>query len=171
MLFNNAWGSYNSAFYLQNTAGAQATVTIRYYDNLGNLKCMKDDTIAPLASKGYWVPSATCDTGTLPDGWVGGVTVTSTQPLVGVGRPHIGEQVTTYNGFTAGNASSFLPMLFNNAWGAYNSAFYVQNTENSPATVTIKLYDTNGQLSCTRQDTVAALSTLGYWVPSIVCNP
>jgi hypothetical protein len=167
MLFNNTWGSYNAAFYLQNTAGNDAHVTIKYYSNLGTLNCTQTDTISSLASKGYWVPSATC----LPDGWVGGAVVTSDQPVVGVGRPHIGAQVTTYNGFTAGNPNAYLPMLFNNTWGSYNSAFYIQNTENSQATVTLKFYDTTGHLSCTRQDTIAALSTLGYWVPSVTCNP
>jgi hypothetical protein len=78
--------------------------------------------------------------------------------------------VTTYNGFTAGNPNAYLPMLFNNTWGSYNSAFYIQNTENSPATVTLKFYDTTGHLSCTRTDTVAALSTLGFWVPSVGCH-
>src|SRR4030095_8100409 len=104
MLFNNAWGSYNAAFYLQNTnEGSQAHLMIQYYDDHGLLNCTKADTLEPLASKGYWVPSTTCDTGSLRDGWVGGVVVTSDQPLVGVGRPHIGEQVTTYNGFAAGS--------------------------------------------------------------------
>jgi hypothetical protein len=172
MLFNNAWGSYNSAFYLQNThPSLTATITLKYYDSSGALTCSKTDTIEPLASKGYWVPSAICDFGALPAGWVGGVVVTSDQPIVGVGRPHIGTQVTTYNGFTAGNPNIYLPMLFSNAWGSYNSAFYVQNTESANASVTIKLYDTNGTLACTRIDTIPALSTKGYWVPSITCNP
>ena len=167
MLFNNAWGSYNAAFYLQNTASNDAHVTIKYYSSVGTLNCTQTDTISSLASKGYWVPSATC----LPDGWVGGVVVTSDQPIVGVGRPHIGTQVTTYNGFSAGNPNAYLPMLFNNTWGSYNSAFYIQNTEASTATVTLKFYDTTGHLSCTRTDTIAALSTLGFWVPSVTCDP
>jgi hypothetical protein len=173
MLFKGAFGgTYNAAFYLQNTDDADtANVTIKYYSSTGTLNCTKADTIAPLASKGYWLPSATCDTGLLPADWVGGVVVTSDQPLVGVGRPHIGDQVTTYNGFTTGSPNSYLPMLFKAAFGGtYNSAFYIQNTENTSATVTVKFYDTTGALTCTRQDTVAALSTLGYWVPSVTCN-
>jgi hypothetical protein len=171
MLFRNAWGSYNSAFYLQNTTGSDAHVTIQYYSDTGVLNCTKADTIKPLASNGYWVPSATCDSGSLPDGWVGGVVVSSDQPVVGVGRPHIGEQVTTYNGFTAGSLNSYLPMLFKETWGTYNSAFYIQNTENTAATVTVKFYNTNGQLSCTKTDTIPALSTQGYWLPSVTCSP
>jgi hypothetical protein len=102
---------------------------------------------------------------------VGGVVVTSDQPVVGVGRPHIGAQVTTYNGFTAGSPNSYLPMLFKAAYGGtYNSAFYVQNTENSQATVTIKFYDTDGHLTCSRTDNIAALATQGYWLPSVTCS-
>jgi hypothetical protein len=172
MLFNNAWGSYNAAFYIQNTdLNSTATITMKYYDTTGTLNCTKTDTIAPRASKGYWVPSTTCDSGSLPVGWAGGVIVTSDQPIVGVGRPHIGSQVTTYNGFTTGGLNSYLPMLFNNAWGSYNAAFYIQNTETNQAVVTIKFYDTSGNLSCTRIDTIPALSTLGYWVPSTTCAP
>jgi len=174
MLFKGAFGgTYNAAFYVQNThESSTANITIKYYDNTGALNCTKTDTVAPLASKGYWVPSATCDSGSLPDGWVGGVVVTSDQPIVGVGRPHIGVQVTTYNGFATGSLNSYVPMLFKNAFGGtYNAAFYIQNTdEASAATVTIKFYDSSGNLSCIRSDTIPALSTLGYWVPSVVCT-
>ncbi|MGE5375432.1 MAG: hypothetical protein ACM3XO_10275 [Bacteroidota bacterium] len=97
--------------------------------------------------------------------------MTSDQPVVGVGRPHIGAQVTTYNGFTTNSANSSLLMLFKDAFGgSYDSAFYLQNTGSTQATVTVKFYDTLGNLTCTRQDAISALSTLGYWVPSAVCN-
>jgi len=173
MLFKGAYGgTYNAAFYLQNTAGGDAHVTIEYYDSNGNLNCTKTDTIKSLASKGYWLPTETCNTGSLPAEWVGGVVVTSDQPVVGVGRAHIGAQVTTYNGFTSGNANAYLPMLFKDAFGgSYDSAIYVQNTESTDAAITVKFYDGAGKLTCTRQDTVAALSSIGYWLPTITCVP
>ena len=158
MLFKGAFGgTYNAAFYVQNVGGSTATLSIKYYDLAGNLSCTKSDTVAALASKGYWVPGETC----LPAGWVGGVVVTSDQPIVTVGRPHIGAQVTTYDGFTSGSLNSYLPMLFKDAFGgSYDSAFYVQNTEASAATVTTKFYDSTGTLTCTRNDTLPAFSTL-----------
>jgi hypothetical protein len=62
-------------------------------------------------------------------------------------------------------------MMFKGAYGGtYNSAFYIQNTATTAATVTLKFYDTNGNLSCTRIDTIAPLSTLSYWLPTVVCN-
>ena len=172
MLFKGAFGSYDSAFYVQNVHPTNnASVTIKYYNSAGTLNCTKTDTIAPLAAKGYWVPGATCDSGSLPAGWVGGVVVTSNQPIVAVGRPHLGAQVTTYDGATGGLLSAYVPMLFKTAFdGSYNAAFYIQNTENSAANVTIKFYDTNGNLTCIRTDAIPALSILGYWVPGITCT-
>jgi hypothetical protein len=172
MLFKNAYGgSYDSAFYVQNlNPSTTANLNIKYYDLAGTLTCtVTTETIAPLASKGYWLPtlSAAC----LPDGWVGGAVVTSNVDIVSIGRPHIGAQVTTYNGFTAGSLITSLPMLFKVAYGTYNSAFYVQNTEGSTAAVTINFYDSTGALTCTRNDTLAGFSTLSLWTPSLTCVP
>jgi hypothetical protein len=170
MLFKNAFtgGSYDSAFYVQNVGGSQATITMQYYDNTGALTCTNSDTVAPFASKGYWLPSLSADC--LPDGWAGGVLVTSDQMIVSVGRPHIGSQVTIYNGFSAGAESAYVPMLFKNAYsgGSYDSAFYVQNVDASTvANLTIKYYELDGTLTCTVFDTVAELASKGYWLPSL----
>ena len=138
MLFKNAFGgsSYDAAFYVQNVGATSATLTIKYYDLAGNLTCT-----VPVTQLLRWLRRAigcpVCPLACLPDGWVGGAVVTSDQPIVTVGRPHIGAQVTTYNGFTSGSLNSYLPMLFKDAFGGtYDSAFYIQNTEASAATVT-----------------------------------
>jgi hypothetical protein len=167
MLFKGAFGgTYNAAFYIQNLSGTTANITIRYYDNSGSITCTKTGTVAALASVGYWTPTEVC----LPTGWVGGMVVSSDQPIVAVGRPHIGAQITTYNGLTAGSLDAYLPMLFKDAFGgAYDSAFYIQNTETSTAAVTIKLYDSTGALSCTLNQNIAALSTYGLWLPGLTC--
>jgi hypothetical protein len=174
MLFNGSFdGSYNSAFYVQNVNGSNpASITIKFYDSQGTLNCTLNDTVSALASKGYWVPSVPCSPA-LPPGWVGGVVITSTQNIVAVGRPHIGAEVTTYNGFPSGSLSMYVPMLFSGSFdGSYNSALYVQNVAGAPATVTIKFYSaTNGGLSCTLTDTINPLASKGYWVPSVPCSP
>ena len=173
MLFKDAFGgSYDAAFYIQNVGGSTATISMKYYDSAGNLTCTNTDTVAPLASKGYWLPGLPVSC--LPAGWVGGVQVTSNQPIVTVGRPHIGSQITTYNGFSAGSGSSYVPMLFKNAFGgSYDAAFYVQNVGATAATVSIKYYDLNGNLTCTVPDTVAPLASKGYWLPGLpaTCLP
>lgn len=171
MLFKDAFGGdYDSALYVQNVTTNPANITIRYYNNSGGLDCTKTDTISQLSSKGYWLPTVTCNTGSLPVGWVGGVVVTSDQDIVAVGRPHIGTQVTTYSGFSDGGLSMSVPMLFKGTFGSYDSALYVQNIGPSTANITIKFYDANGDLTCTKQDTVAVLASKGYWIPTITCN-
>jgi hypothetical protein len=176
MLFRNAYGgSYDAALYVQNlNPNTTANITVKYYKTDGTLTCTDTDTVAPLASKGYWLPtlSASECLPSLPDDWVGGAVITSDVDIVAIGRPHVGEQVTTYGGFSAGNVNSYLPMLFKDAFGgSYDSAFYIQNTESTVATVVTKFYDNTGALICSRSDTLAGISTLGLWSPNLTCIP
>ncbi|NWF64250.1 MAG: hypothetical protein HXY38_08090, partial [Chloroflexi bacterium] len=172
MLFKQAFSTYDSALYVQNVSGVTANITINFYDTDGNLDCTKTDTIATLASKGYWLPTLTCDSGSLPSGWSGGVTITSDQNIVAVGRPHLGSEIMTYSGVAGGALSNFIPMLFNNAYGSYNAAFYVQNLNpTNDALVTIRFYDSSGNLSCVRDDYIRPLASNGYWLPSVLCYP
>ena len=170
MLFKDAFGgSYDSALYIQNVdPNNTANITIKYYDNSGNLTCSQTDTIAALASKGYWLPGIAC----LGSSWVGGVKVESNVNIVAVGRPHIGSEVLTYNGFTSGSMTAYVPMMFRHAFGwSYDSALYVQNTNLlTQANVTLKFYNGNGQLTCTKQVSIPAGATSGFWLPSLICD-
>jgi hypothetical protein len=173
MLFKDAFnnGSYDSALYVQNVdASNAADITIHFYDSSGAETHTMTDTIAAQASKGYWLPGIT----PLGTSWVGGVRVESNQNIVAVGRPHIGDQVLSYNGFATGSLDAYVPMLFKNAFanGSYDSALYVQNVDpTNAAEVTIYFFDINGSLNCVRSDTIPALSSLGYWMPSLTCSP
>ncbi len=173
MLFKGAFGgSYDAALYVQNLDPTNsAHVTVKYYNSAGTLSCTKPvDIIAPLASHGYWLPNESC----LPNGWVGGAVITSSDSaIVAMARPHVGPQVTTYDGFPTGSLTASAPMLFKGAFGgSYNSALYVQNVDGGgPAAVQLKFYDSEGNTVCTRNDSIPALASLGYWLPSIVCNP
>lgn len=64
-------------------------------------------------------------------------------------------------------------MLFKTAFGGtYNSAFYVQNLdETNAASVTLKFYDSTGYLNCTKTDSIPPKATAGYWILSLTCNP
>jgi len=169
MLFKGAFGGvYNAALYVQNIdPGSTANITIHFYNDSGSEVCSQTDTVAPLGSKGYWIPSISC----LPSGWVGGAKVVSSTNIVAVGRPHVGSQVTAYDGFASGGLSSFVPMLFKGAFGgSYNSAFYVQNVDAAnTASVTIRFYDSSGNETCSQSDSLAPLASRGYWLPSISC--
>jgi len=167
MLFKNIWG-YDSAFYIQNLDTTNpASITETFYDTDGNLSCTLTDSIPAQSSHGTWVPDLTC----LPASWVGGLVVTSNRDIVGVGRPHIGTEITTYNGFASGSLTMYVPMLFKAIWG-YDSAFYIQNLDpTNAANVTEKFYDTDGNLSCTMTDSIPRLSSHGTWVPDLTCLP
>jgi hypothetical protein len=169
MLFKGTYGSYDSALYIQNVdATNTATIAIKFYDSSGSLSCTKDDTILPGSSKGYWLPSETC----LSAGWVGSVKVESDYPVVVIGRPHLGSSVTAYDGIGSGGAAASAPMLFKQMWGSYDSALYMENiSETTTANVTTAFYDVNGNLSCVKEDTIGAMATKSYWLPSLTCSP
>jgi hypothetical protein len=62
MLFKDALnGAYDAAFYIQNTDETNpADVTITLYDVTGNVTCTSSDTIPARGSRGYWLPTLTC---------------------------------------------------------------------------------------------------------------
>ncbi len=171
MLFKDAFGgTYDAALYIQNVdSSGTASITMKYYDTSGVLTCTQTDTLAPLASKGYWLPSITC----LGQSWAGAVEVTASRDIVAVARPHIGAQITTYNGFSQGSSASYLPAMAKNIQqdsNTLNSAFYIQNIDAANAAdVTVKFFASDGAETCSQNDTIAPLSSKGYWLPSIAC--
>jgi len=173
MLFKDAFGgSYDAAFYVQNVGAADANLTITFYDSAGVQSCELTDTLAPFASKGWWLPGL--PNNCLPSGWVGSAAVTSDQPVVAIARPHVGTQVTAYSGLPGGGKSMYVPMLFKDAFGgSYDAAFYVQNVDGADADITIKFYDSAGNLSCELSDSIAPLASSGWWVPGLAddCLP
>ena len=178
MLFKSAYpasafGTFESAFYIQNVdPTGTAAVTLKFINTDGSEACSINNNIAPLASKGYWMKSlAGCPS--LLSGWVGSAKITSDRNIVVVGRPHIGSEVMTYNGFSAGANTVSLPMLFKQVWGGYDAALYIQNVGAAPATdITIKFYDKLGNLSCTKNiSTLQPLATTGVWLKAESCLP
>ncbi|MFN8380538.1 MAG: hypothetical protein U0V02_01290 [Anaerolineales bacterium] len=165
MLFKNQFGGdYDSALYVDNTAGTAANITINFFDVLGSFTCAVTDSIPAHSSKSYWLPNVSC----LPSPWSGGVNITSSQPITAVGRSHIGAEITSYNDFASGSNTMYVPMLFKNQFGGlYNSALYVQNmSPSNPANITVKFYDVYGNFSGLFNDTLQPLSATGYWIPN-----
>jgi hypothetical protein len=169
MLFKGAFGgTYNAALYLQNTSANAATVNIDYLDNAGAVAATQTVNLEAGAIASIWLPGVAG----LPSGFVGGARITSDQPIVAVGRPHLGAEITAYNGAISGAQTAYLPMLFKNAFAApYNAAFYVQNTTANAATVDISFYDDAGVLSCIKTINLAAFATQGFWMPTMACEP
>ncbi|GAB4492667.1 MAG: hypothetical protein DDG60_12235 [Anaerolineae bacterium] len=169
MYFKNGFGSYNTALYVQNITNNSANLTIEYLNLDGTVACTDNDTLAANASKGYWSLSVTCDSGSLPSGFVGGVKVTSTENILAVGRAHLGTQITSYNGFAGGATTAYVPMLFKNAFsgGSYKAALYLQNVSASSATVTIEYLTDTGSVAATQNVTLAAGAIGSIWLPSV----
>jgi hypothetical protein len=47
---------------------------------------------------------------------------------------------------------------------------YVQNVDAvNTADITLKFYDTSGNLTCTQTDSIPSLSSHGYWLPDLTC--
>ncbi|GEM_PF-1643239 len=168
MFFKNGFGNYNTALYIQNITDTIADLTIEYLNLDGTVACEKADTLAANAIKGYWSLTVTCDTGSLPMGFVGGVKITSTQDILAVGRAHLGTQITTYNGLAGGSSSVYLPMLFRKAFGGtYNAALYLQNVSGSSAGVTIEYVDNAGTVTATQNVTLPSGAINGIWLPGV----
>jgi hypothetical protein len=169
MLFRNAFGgSYDAALYLQNVSGSSATVDIEYLDSAGAVAATQQVTLAANAISSIWLPGVAG----LADGFAGGARISSTQDIIAIGRPHLGSEITAYNGAPVGSLNAYLPMLFRNAYAApYNAAFYVQNTSGSAANVDVSFYDSAGALSCTKSVNLAAGATAGFWMPTVTCKP
>ena len=169
MFFKNGFGNYNTALYVQNVTSSTANLTIQYLNLNGTVACTVNDSLAPRASKGYWSLSVTCNTGNLPMGFVGGVKVTSTQDILAVGRAHLGAQITTYNGFSGGASTAYVPMLFRKAFanGSYNAALYLQNVGSANANITIEYLNSNGTLAATQNVTLNAGAISSLWLPSV----
>lgn len=175
MFFKNGFGNYNSALYVQNVSPSNASLTIQFLNPDGTIACAKADTLAANASKGYWSLSVACDAGSLPMGFVGGVKIISSQPILAVERAHLGTQVTTFNGFVDGTFSAYVPMLFRNAFanGSYKAALYLQNVSDgipdvtNPAAVTIEYIDNNGVVTATQNVMLVAGAVSSIWLPSV----
>ncbi len=172
MFFKNGFGNYNTALYVQNVSANSANLTIQYLNLDGTVACTDNDTLGANASKGYWSLSVACDSGTLPMGFVGGVKVISTQPILAVGRAHLGAQITTYNGFSGGVGIAYVPMLFRKAYGgSYNAALYLQNVSGVSANLTIEYVNNNGVVAATQYATLAARAISSIWLPSVTGLP
>jgi hypothetical protein len=169
MFFKNGYSTYNTAVYIQNVTSSTANLTIEYINVNGTVACTDTDTLAGNASKGYWSLSVSCDNGSLPNGFVGGVQITSTQNIVTVGRAHLGTEITTYSGVAGGSTTAYVPMLFKNAFGggSYDAALYLQNTSPSSANITIQYLTSTGATAFTQNVTLGAGAISNIWLPSV----
>jgi len=79
----------------------------------------------------------------------------------------------SHDGAASGNLQAYLPMLFRDAFGgSYDATITLLNVDSiNTAHLTLKFFDTAGNLSCTKTATIPAQGTLEYFLPSITCDP
>jgi hypothetical protein len=168
MMYSSAnGGTQESALYVQDLdPSSSAAVTMKFYDRTGSLTCTQTDTIPPNTSHHYWLATQSC----APVGWTGGVVITSDHDIAAVGRPHFGNEIFGYSGFTSGVVADNLPMVFAKAFGgSYNSSIYLQNLDPAnTAHFTIRFYDLNGTLTITTTGTLVPFAAEDLSVPSLL---
>lgn len=158
----------------QNTSETEATVTIAYYDETGGLDYTQPDTvIQPLAVVEF--KTADAPAASLPDGWIGSAVLSSDMEVGAIvsvrwtaTNREDGSTQDAYVGGTQGFNQLYLPDLKRVPLaGAPTTAnqvskIYVQNTENSPATVYMNYYNRQGGTEGTKIATIAAFSQMGF---------
>jgi uncharacterized repeat protein (TIGR01451 family) len=132
-----ARGALNTELFVQNTTGADADITLTFYDDSGSAVSVVTDTLSPYGSGVY-------DQATMEDllpTFEGGAIVTSTQPIVAIGnaRPSDANSLLSYNGILASTAGEtvILPSVVRQFYG-YDSDIWIQNV--GPNTVVTMTY-------------------------------
>ena len=142
-LMKNAEGR-DSAFVLQNRGTSPATVSIEFYDNLGNNVCGLIETIPPDGSVTFYLPSILCQYGELEDGFTGSAYIEATEPAVSavyaLDRQH--PIRSSYQGVDRDGTSTVLtvPALFK-AHDLQTSALCIHNINSPSANVLVEYSD------------------------------
>jgi hypothetical protein len=163
-------GTYNSYIAVQNTDSAAIQVTVSYKDRNGNAFPAADETVSikPQATHLFYQAS----NANLPNGFLGGATVTSTGgKLVGAaafynsGATAGTAQFHAYNTFSAGGTKLFAPRIVRNYYG-YNSGLSIQNIGTAAGTVKIT-FTFAGQSFVVNSPNIPAGSTYSPFVPNL----
>jgi hypothetical protein len=137
VVFNNAYGGYNTGMGIQNVSTTStANVTINYAG--GTVTKSQTFTIGPRGYAGIYNGSG--NGAGLPSGFAGSAVITSDQPLVAIVNEVIGSQGTSYNTIAAGIPIVHLPLV-ENAYNGFSTGMGVENVGTGSATVTIVYYD------------------------------
>src|SRR5450759_618508 len=162
-IVNNAYGGYTTGIGLLNQGSTPTDVTITYRDGSGAI--VRTQTVPGLAAHAYHALYSGDATLSLPGGFAGTATITSTgaQPLGAiVNETGPGGQFSSYDAVPSGSISLFAPAALNNAYGGYNTGMGIVNTTSTAGTVTINYFDAVGT-STTTTYPIAANGSLGVY--------
>ncbi len=138
------YAGWNSYLAVQNTSGTQATVTVRYYNDVGGSEvaaAAETQTIKPYSTRIF----RQADNANLSGSWGGSAVVSSDQPVAGIcnffndGSSNTTAQFHSYNAFTGGGTKLYVPRAVVN-YADYQSGLKVQNVGAAATNVTITYY-------------------------------
>lgn len=127
-------GPYSSAMNIQNLGTAAATVTISYYNSLGQLENSSSHSIAIDDVLFVYVPNVVgLDSGEYS------VVISSSEPVAAVSNFSDADSGASFSGFTEGSTSWFIPSTYDDYYG-YFSEIYAQNVSGSALNITLSIY-------------------------------
>lgn len=169
-----AWSSYIA---VQNTGSAAVDVTVTYVDSAGNPVPGATETVnIPGQSNNIFYQDA--NTG-LPSGFIGAATISAEDGATGLattvnfynsGATSGTAQLHSYNGFTGGANTLYVPRIVRNFYG-YNGGLSIQNIGAGNATVEIT-FSFAGNTYTYTSGAIAEGAALALYAPNIAdLNP
>ena len=163
-LSNGAYGGYVSEAVIMNTGNAAASVSIKYFDQAGNVVGAGDSNVS-LPVNGSWVVHQ--DNGhSFQPGQAGSAVIFSDQPVaafVNEFAPGTGGDASSYTAVDLHHGAGttlYAPAMANDAYGGYTTGIGLLNLGTSPTVVTITYRDENGAV--VKNAGVAGLAGHGY---------
>jgi hypothetical protein len=165
---NGAYGGYVTAAYIQNIGTVPAEITIRYFDQLGQLTGSGDSVI--LAVNANWTVRQ--DNGhSMSPGYAGSARVYSDsyddQPLatfVNEFAPGNLGDATGYTGVKQPSGTGttlYAPTIANGAYGGYRTGIGLMNAGTAPTTITVTYRDLNG--TAVKAQVINGVPAYGYY--------
>jgi len=143
---------------VQNIGNLATDVNVTMYDQNGNVVQIQKATIQPLTSAVFWPPVGATDGGS--------AIVNSTQNITAIVNemPKNGNDAMAYSGFIKSSKTIYIPWIAYSQTGWYTPV-QVQNVDTSNATVSISMYDQNGNLVQTQSVTLNRNTATVFWPP------
>jgi hypothetical protein len=163
-LYNNYFGYYSNVV-VQNTTGSPANITLEIFAPGSTVPVATQTTPAPVPANASYAFDQTGLAGLNPNvaysGKITGAGGAAVAPVVNIYGPGTsGQQLYSYNAFTAGTALTYTPVIMNNYFG-YNTALTVQNLGASDAQINVE-YGTGLSVPAT----IASNSSQVFYTPS-----
>jgi hypothetical protein len=157
---NNAYGGYTTGMNLQNTTGNAGTVTVTYYDTLGNATIKS----ASIAANGYLAIYQGGPLGPPASNTGYTAVLSSTVPIVAIVNEVYNPNtalLTSYNTFSAGSGTAHMALVEFKGSDGWSTGLNIMNTGGSTTTVTTTYYDADtGALISQVQNQVAPNASL-----------